>query len=119
MPKVKKNPVLVAWMKIYDPEGKYQASCVDVAGAAALMSFYGTGAEIRNGHSKKKCLWKEGAEDQPAGESYDFVIETINSRMTTANSTATPQEAARDARTQASLEQTRAAVRAMLAKSAS
>ena len=70
----KKNPVPVAWMKIYDPEGNFQASCVDIAAAAALMGFYGNGAEIRNGHAKKHAVWREGSETQTAGGHEEFHV---------------------------------------------
>jgi hypothetical protein len=104
-------------MKIYGPEGGFQASCVDIAAAAALMSFYGNGAEIRNGHAKKNAVWREGSETQTAGESYDFVVETVQDRVFSSVETAlTPEQAAQDARVQAGLEQTRAMVRNMMAK---
>lgn len=70
----------VAWMKIYTPAGHYVASCNDESAAAALMAFYGDGAEIRNGHAKKNAIWREGSESQAAGESYDFVVNTIHER---------------------------------------
>jgi hypothetical protein len=110
----KKNPIPVAWMKVYDANGNYQASCVDIAAAAALMSFYGNGAEIRNGHAKKSVLWREGSESQPAGESYDFVVGTVQSRTFSEETEPTPEQKAQDERAQASLEQTRATVRRMM-----
>lgn len=59
--------------KIYDASDAYQASCHEIEAAAALMAFYGAGATIRIDHSKKYTVWHEGAETQPAAESYDYV----------------------------------------------
>ncbi len=103
----------VAWMKIYTPSGDYVASCSDLAAAAVLMAFYGAGAEVRNGHSKKRAIWREGAEKQSAGESYDFMTATIIERTTGTN---TPmQDDAHAAAAQRSLEQAKAGVRRVLA----
>jgi hypothetical protein len=77
----KANPLPIAWMKIYDSSGGYVGSCVDLGAAAALMSFLGDGAEIRNGHAKKNAIWREGQESQSAGESYDLVVLTIHDRL--------------------------------------
>ncbi len=72
----------VAWMKVYGREGNYLGSCVEPEGAAALVALAGTGATIRNGHALKNAVWSEGKEAQPAGESYDFVAQTIIDRTT-------------------------------------
>lgn len=66
--------------KIFDAHRKYQASTHDLAAAAALMAFYGDGATIRDGHRAEDTAWTEGAEVQLAGESYDFVTNTILAR---------------------------------------
>lgn len=57
--------------KVYDAHGEYQASVKDIESGACLMGMYGDGATIRLGH--RVILWTEGAEDRPAGESYDHV----------------------------------------------
>lgn len=72
----------VAWMKVYGREGNYLAACVEPEGAAALVALAGEGATIRNGHARKNAVWIEGAESQPAGESYDFVSQTVIERTT-------------------------------------
>jgi len=69
-------------LKVFDSNGKYQASVKDKAAAAALMAFYGAGASIRyNGHSKKNIVWTEGSEQECAHHSYDAVVETISDRI--------------------------------------
>lgn len=106
----------VAWMKIYAPSGIYVASCNDPAAAAALMSFYGDGAEIRNGHAKRNVVWKEGAELQRAGESYDYVSALIHDRTTTADPVVDEEQARR---VESGLEQSRATAREMLSRKTS
>lgn len=64
--------------KVYDNYGNYKAACKDVVTAAVLMEFYGDDATIRLGH--RKIVWTEGAEDQPAHESYDFVMDVVEER---------------------------------------
>jgi hypothetical protein len=64
--------------KIYDSAGVYQAACKEIEAAAVLITFYGTGATIRDGHSR--IVWAEGHESQSAYESLDFVAETVNNR---------------------------------------
>ena len=59
--------------KVYDANGTYQAACKEPEAAAALVCIYGDGATIRLDH--RVILWTEGAESQPAGESYDHVAE--------------------------------------------
>jgi len=66
--------------KVY-ASGKYQAACHEIEAAAVLASFYGNGAQIRAEHSSGWILWTEGAETQPAGESYDFVASTCAERF--------------------------------------
>ncbi len=64
--------------KVYDSHGEYQAACKEIEAAAALMSVYGDGSTIRVDH--RLIVWREGYESQPAGESYDFVAETVYQR---------------------------------------
>jgi hypothetical protein len=82
---MKRYKVPVAWMKVYDSRGNFLASCVEPEGAAAVVAIEGEGATIRNGHAAKNTIWREGAEAQPACESYDFVAQTIYQRMPTAH----------------------------------
>lgn len=67
--------------KVYDSEGKYQAACKEIEAAAALMGLYGDGASIRFDHGKWATVWTEGAENQSAYESYDFVAEIADKRQ--------------------------------------
>lgn len=68
--------------KVYDSEKRYQASCKEIEAAAALMGFYGDGATIRdNGAATNLIVWTEGAEGQPASESYDHVVAVAHSRV--------------------------------------
>lgn len=67
-------------LKIYSPDGEYVAACKYATDAAALMALYGDGATIRDGHSKRSTVWTEGAEDQPAAESYDHVHDVVQQR---------------------------------------
>lgn len=101
-------------MKAYDRQGNYLASCVEAEGAAAIVALAGDGATIRNGHALKHAVWTEGAESQPASESYDFVATTIHQRVSPAFATSNYDEAASQ-RVQDGLEQTRNNVRSMLA----
>lgn len=66
--------------KVYDRDGKYQASCHEVEAAAFLMSLYGDGATIRTGHEKRWTVWVEGDEKQPADQSWDYVVITVQER---------------------------------------
>ena len=56
--------------KIYDSHGKYQAAVKELEAAACLVSFYGPGASVREGHRQRDVLWVE-TEQSPADESYD------------------------------------------------
>lgn len=58
--------------KVYDAGGEYQAACKRPEEAAAVVSFLGNGATIRDGH--KRIVWIEGP-DNRAHESYDAVAE--------------------------------------------
>lgn len=64
---------------IHSPAGEYVASCKYPEDGAAIVALYGTGAQIRARH-KKPALWTEGEEVQSAGESFDFVAETVRVR---------------------------------------
>ena len=77
-----RKQIPVAWMKVYDASDNYLAACVEVESAAAVVALSGSGATIRNGHSRKKAVWVEGGESQSAAESYDFVAITIHERTT-------------------------------------
>lgn len=67
-------------LKVFAPTGEYVASCKYAEDAAAIVAVYGDGAEIRIGHKKANVVWREGSEDQPAGESFDLVTMTICER---------------------------------------
>ena len=69
--------------KIYTASGEYVAACKHPNDAGAIINLYGDGATIRNGH--KMIVWREGHEAQPAGDSYDFVAETVFDRLTTSH----------------------------------
>jgi hypothetical protein len=69
-------------LKVFNAEGEYVASCKYAGDAACLISMYGDGAQIRLGHSKKSVLWDEGNEFHPAADSYDFVAEVVDHRIT-------------------------------------
>lgn len=60
--------------KIYDAEGVYQSACKEPEAAACLVSFYGDGATIRDGHAF--IAWTEGR-DGIAAESYDRTAEIL------------------------------------------
>ena len=65
--------------KVYDSDGVYQASCKDTEAAALIVSFYGTGSTIRDGHST--VVWTEGVtHDGYADASYTEVDITIGLR---------------------------------------
>ena len=66
--------------KIYDSESQYQASAKDVGLAAMIVTFLGSGATIRDGHTLKSIVWTEGQEDQSAGENYDHTETVIYAR---------------------------------------
>lgn len=65
--------------KVYDSHGEYQASVKELEAGAFLMGLYGNGATVRDGHST--VIWTEGAEDQPAGESYDYATGVMYGRI--------------------------------------
>lgn len=67
-------------IKLFDPQGAYQAACKEIAAAAILVEFYGEGSTIRFGHAKADIVWTEGQEGQPATESYDYVTSVTDER---------------------------------------
>ena len=64
--------------KVYDYQGYYQAACKEIEAAACLVSFYGSGAVIKNGHSK--IVWIEGT-DGLASQSYDAVAAAVEKKL--------------------------------------
>lgn len=64
--------------KVYDADGSYQGSTKEPEAAAPLVSFYGEGATIRDGH--KTVVWTEGV-DGNAAESYDQVAMLVLARI--------------------------------------
>jgi hypothetical protein len=68
--------------KVYTGEGEKLADCRFVEDAAAIVALGGQGMEIRY---KRNTVWHEGAEEQPASESYDFVVKTVQHRIKTWN----------------------------------
>lgn len=64
--------------KVHNPAGVHVADCKHVEEAACLVAFLGDDASIRVG---PLVVWHEGKEDQPAGESYDQVAQTVHDRM--------------------------------------
>lgn len=65
-------------LKIYNPQGEYVAACKHAEDAACLVALYGNGATIRYDHSK--VVWREGAEQFSASESYDRVADVVTAR---------------------------------------
>ena len=68
-------------LKVFDSQGKYVASFKYEEDAASFITLLGDGASIRLGHRKANTLWNEGAEDQPAAESYDHAAEVMRKRQ--------------------------------------
>ena len=65
--------------KVYTTANEYVAACKHIEDAAAIVALRGDGATIRYNH--RHIVWREGNEEQPAAESYDFVYETVMSRI--------------------------------------
>lgn len=63
--------------KLYGSNGEYQAACKEIEAAAAVVTLYGEGSTIRDGHVK--VVWTEG-KDGSAGNSYDYVGDVVYSR---------------------------------------
>lgn len=67
--------------KVYNAGGFLIASCKFMEDAAALVALHGEGATIRVGRGQRSIVWTEGAEEQSAGESYDYVADVITERV--------------------------------------
>ena len=67
--------------KIYSSDDEYHGSVKYLEDAAAFVSFLGTGATVRLGHSKSHILWAEGREEFEAGRSYDEAAQTMEKRV--------------------------------------
>lgn len=67
--------------KVFNPQGKYVASCLHIEDAAAIISAYGEGATLRWGHRKCDTFWIEGEECAEAGDSYDRVARIVGKRF--------------------------------------
>lgn len=65
--------------KVYTREGEYVAACKHAEHAAAIVGLEGEGATVRLDH--KHIIWREGAEDGCALESYDYAAEIMHSRI--------------------------------------
>ena len=63
-------------LKVYC-EKEYIAACKYAEDAAALVAL--SGGEIRLDH--RLVVWREGAEDQPAAESFDHVATVVRRRI--------------------------------------
>ena len=59
-------------LKAYTRDGEYVAAFKHESDAAAFVAILGEGATIRYSHARRHTIWTEGAEEQSAGESYDF-----------------------------------------------
>ena len=67
--------------KVYSNGKNYLGCAWDPIMAAAMVSCAGEGSTIRDGHSVRKVVWKEGHESTRAFESYDAVQITIMERV--------------------------------------
>jgi hypothetical protein len=68
-----------AW-KVYLGK-EYRAACKELADAVVLVSHLGDGSTIRWGHSTGWTVWREGAEEQSAAESYDRAMDAAQRRL--------------------------------------
>lgn len=66
---------------IFTRDGEYVAACAHAEDAAAVVALHGDGTEIRRGRLQKHCVWLEGKEGQPAGESFDYVATLVYERV--------------------------------------
>lgn len=66
--------------QIFTEAGEEIASFLHASDAGAFVAIIGEGSTIRYGFKDPVIVWHEGRETQPAGESYDFVAETILNR---------------------------------------
>lgn len=115
----KTKPLPVAWMKVYDRDSNYVSSCVSYHAAAALMAFYGDGAQVRNGHTRKRVIWSEGKEAISASGHLESVVNIMTARVTPEPVEMTPAMIESDRRLVEDMQKTKAIVRAMLAKNGS
>lgn len=68
--------------KVYSEDGQYQAACKELYAAIAIVATVGSeGWTVRDGHSARKFLWREGAEEIPASESFDRAVEIMWTRL--------------------------------------
>lgn len=68
--------------KVYTADGRYVAALKYADDAGAIVSLYGDGATIRDGHSKRAIVWTEGPDgDGDAGNSYDLVADVVYTRL--------------------------------------
>ena len=68
--------------KIYTKDGEYVGCMKHPDDCAAVVSLYGNGATIRDGHRKKDIVWTEGKDnDGWASDSYDHVADTVWRRV--------------------------------------
>ena len=66
--------------KVYDEDGKYQAACKQAEVAALLVTFFGDGATIRDGHGP--IVWREGPNHDGCGsDSYDGTANVVWERI--------------------------------------
>ncbi|ANS04694.1 hypothetical protein [uncultured Mediterranean phage] len=66
--------------KVYDSDGKYQAACKHAEDAANLVTVYGDGATIRDGHGP--IVWREGPNHDGCGsDSYDGTANVVWERI--------------------------------------
>ena len=66
--------------KVYDADRDYIAACRYPEDAGGIVANAGLGTVIK---VDGRIIWKEGSEQQPASESYDFVTATILTRRRT------------------------------------
>lgn len=67
---------------VFNADSEPSAVFVHPEEAAMLVALLGPGACITDPNCS--ILWNEGAEDQPASESYDHVAEVVMARMKSA-----------------------------------
>lgn len=77
-PKKKKGKThaALAWT-VFDQDGNRSAAFVHAADAAAFVALLGDGSTIKCGH---KTVWREGEEENPAGDSYDRAALVMHER---------------------------------------
>lgn len=66
--------------KVYSAAREYRGCLKHVEDAAPVVALLGYGATIRDGHRVRDVVWREGYEEQSAGESYDFVAAVAHDR---------------------------------------